>query len=189
MNYKKDIDSCIDILNKGGIILYPTDTIWGIGCDATNVKAVAKIYALKQREEKKSMIILLAEENEISFYAKTPSVIINDYLKKFTEPLTVIYPDAKSLAPNIIQEDCTIAIRIVRDTFCKELITAFGKPIVSTSANVSGEKSPAAFDAIDPKIKNGVDFIVKHRREDHVTSKPSRIIKWEENDEITVIRE
>ena len=189
MNFKNDIDTCLDVLNKGGIILYPTDTIWGIGCDAKNEKAVAKIYALKQREEKKSMIILLAEEIDISLYAKTPSAIIKEYLKNPTEPLTVIYPDAKNLAANLIQEESTIAIRIVRDAFCKELITAFGKPIVSTSANISGEVSPANFDEIDPKIQVGVDFIVQHRREDHVSSKPSRIIKWEENDEITVIRE
>lgn len=187
--FENDINECVAVLKKGGIILYPTDTIWGIGCDATNEKAVLKIYSLKERVETKSLIILLAEEKDISLYAKTPPEVIKENWKDFSEPLTVIYPEAKNLAANIIQEDKTIAIRIVRDEFCKELIHAFGKPIVSTSANISGKASPENFDAIDHKIKNGVDFIVQHRREDYAFCKPSRILKWDGNDEIAVIRE
>lgn len=189
MNFEIDIKECIDVLKTGGIILYPTDTIWGIGCDATNKKAVAKIFKLKKRAEQKSMIILLSRVEDIQNYGKQPSAKIKELLTRNEKPLTVIYPEAKNIAENLISSDGTIAIRVVQDLFCKALIESFGKPIVSTSANISGESSPHIFDEISTTIKNGADYIVEHRREDKSISKPSRIILWKTDDEVVVIRE
>lgn len=189
MSYEVDIENCIKILAEGGIILYPTDTIWGLGCDAENAEAVAKIYAVKKRAENKSMIILLADEKQIGHYAKAPSQKISTLLQETEKPLTIIYPDAKNLAENVINEDSTIAIRIVKDDFCEALIKRFGKAIVSTSANVSGEKSPASYDEISDEIKNAADYIVQHKRDNSTPARPSRIVKWEEDDELKVIRD
>jgi L-threonylcarbamoyladenylate synthase len=140
-DYTNDIEKCLATLKSGGTILYPTDTIWGIGCDATNVAAVAKIYAIKKRDEKKSMIILLADENDIKNYAQEPDEKIKALFANTERPLTIIYPAAKNLAANLINEDGTIAIRVVKDAFCEYVIKAFGQPIVSTSANISGEET------------------------------------------------
>lgn len=188
MDFKNDIDACVACLKEGRIILYPTDTIWGIGCDATNEIAVAKIYALKKREETKSMIILLAEENNISRYAKTPSAMLRNELHKSAQPLSVIYPEAKNLAANLINGDGTIAIRLVKDEFCKAMITALGSPIVSTSANISGDVFAGNFNDVSPKIKTGADYIVKWRREDKSYLTPSTILKWTTDDKLQVIR-
>ena len=188
MNYEADIENCIKILAEGGIILYPTDTIWGLGCDATNAEAVAKIYAAKKREENKSMIILLRDKKQIGDYAKAPSQKIKILLQETEKPLTIIYPEAKNLAANLVNEDGTIAIRIVKDDFCEALIRRFGKAIVSTSANVSGEPSPANFNEVSAEIKNAADYIVQHKRNDLSASKPSRILKWN-GDEVIIIRE
>jgi L-threonylcarbamoyladenylate synthase len=189
MNYEADIENCIKILAEGGIILYPTDTIWGLGCDATNAEAVAKIYAAKKREENKSMIILLTDEKQIGDYAKTPSQKIKALMQETEKALTIIYPEAKHLAVNVVNKDGTIAIRVVKDDFCEALIRSFGKAIVSTSANVSGEKSPANFNEVSPEIKNAADYIVQHKRDDLSASKPSRILKWDGDDEVITIRE
>jgi L-threonylcarbamoyladenylate synthase len=183
-----DILACLDVLNKGGLILYPTDTVWGIGCDATNEKAVAKIYHLKKREESKSMIILVGEENDILKYCDDISPLIFDYIKGISNPLTVIYKKAKNLATNIINQDGSIAIRIVKDDFCKKLIQQFGKPIVSTSSNISGYPPPALFCDIDIEIKDRVDYIVQHRQDDQTAAKPSSIISINNDGTIQVIR-
>jgi L-threonylcarbamoyladenylate synthase len=188
MNIEKDITNCITTLKSGGIILYPTDTIWGIGCDATNEEAVAKIYALKNRSNKKSMIILLADVKELHNYIDNLNEQIFEYLSTVTKPTTIIYSHAKGLAKNCINEDGSIAIRIVQDEFCQQLIRQFGKPIVSTSANIATEKSPINFLEIDAKIKNGVDYIVQHRQNDLSSSTPSSIIKWNNDGNITIIR-
>jgi L-threonylcarbamoyladenylate synthase len=188
MDFTADIQACIKVLQKGGLILYPTDTIWGIGCDATNEAAVAKIYALKKRPDEKSMIILLANEKSLPDYvAQTPPQIF-DYLKTVNKPTTVIYEGAVNLAGNLINKDGTIAIRIVQDDFCRQLITAFKKPIVSTSANISGEASPQIFAAITAPIKNGVDYIVQHRQHDVTPTTPSAIIKWNADGSLSIIR-
>ena len=179
MIIQNDIEACLPVLNNGGLILYPTDTVWGIGCDATNEKAVAKIYALKNRNEQKSMIILLADEKDILNYTDQPQLSVFDYIKGTSKPVTVIYGNAKNLAPNLINADGSAGIRIVKDNFCKQLITAFGKPLVSTSSNVSGYPAPGIFSDIDIKIKNGVDYIVQHRQDDHEPSTPSTVIKTE----------
>jgi len=185
---KNDIDECCRVLATGGLILYPTDTIWGIGCDATNEDAVKKIYQLKKREEKKSMIILVADEKEIFNYVEDPDKKIFGYLSSAKKPTTVIYEHAKNLAQNLISDDGTVAIRIVKDEFCKALITQFKKPIVSTSANISREPFPKNFADIGMAIKNGVDFIVQHRQNDLMSSQPSSIIKLNNKGEIEILR-
>ncbi len=187
-DYTNDIEKCLATLKSGGIFLYPTDTIWGIGCDASNAKAVAKIYAIKKRDEKKSMIILLAHENDIKNYAKEPDEKIKILIKNTERPLTIIYPSAKNLAANLINEDGTIAIRIVKDAFCEYLIKAFGKPIVSTSANISGEETARHFGEISTEIKNAVDYIVEQRQKERGNAAASKIVKWDK-DNIIIIRE
>jgi L-threonylcarbamoyladenylate synthase len=186
--YKYDIENCIKVLSSGGLILYPTDTVWGIGCDATNEDAVSKIYKLKNRNESKSMIILVAEENDILNYTDTSELKIYDYIKGIYKPTTVIYQNAKHLAKNVINGDGTIGIRIVKDDFCQQLIRAFGKPIVSTSSNVSGYPAPAMFTDIDILIKDGVDYIVQHRQEEQVPGIPSTVIKMNEDGTYEILR-
>ena len=188
LRFKNDIENCLLQLQNGGTILYPTDTVWGIGCDATNEDAVAKIYHLKQRNESKSMIILVAEESDILNYSKQHSLKIYDYIKGIHKPTTVIYNDAINLAKNLINADGSIGIRIVKDDFCKDLIKAFGKPIVSTSSNISGYPPPQIFSDIDILIKNGVDYIVTHRQEDEVPGIPSTVIKMNEDGSYNVLR-
>ncbi len=186
--YQKDIEKAVEVLRKGGVILYPTDTIWGLGCDATNPQAVEKIYKIKQRPNTKSMLILLDSMNKLMDYAYVPSMAW-ELIKVSNQPLTIIYPEAKNLAPNLIAEDGTIGIRIVRDDFCRDLIRAFGKPIVSTSANVSGKPAPTNFKEISQEIKNKVDYIVKWRQNDMRKARPSSIIKLEKNNEVIIIRQ
>ena len=188
MSFQNDIVSCIKVLNKGGLILYPTDTIWGIGCEATNEKAAEKIYQLKKRVNSKSMIILVADKKEINTYLEDADKKIFDYLSSIQKPTTVIYEQAKNLAQNLISSDGTIAIRIVNDDFCKKLIMQYKKPIVSTSANISGEPFSSNFNEIPAAIKNGVDYIVQHRQNDIMCSQPSSIIKINSKGEIEVIR-
>ncbi len=187
-DYTNDIEKCLTTLKNGGTILYPTDTIWGIGCDATNAAAVAKVYGIKKRDEKKSMIILLAHENDIKNYAKEPDEKIKTLIANTERPLTIIYPAAKNLASNLINEDGTIAIRIVKDAFCEYLIKTFGKPIVSTSANISGEETAKHFGEISTEIKNGVDYIVEQQQKERGNTAASKIVKWD-GDTIIVIRE
>jgi L-threonylcarbamoyladenylate synthase len=188
MQFANDIKECINVLNNGGLILYPTDTIWGIGCDATDANAVAKIYKLKQRSDEKSMVVLVADEFTITQYITQPEVKIFDYIKGIYKPTTVIYEGATGLAGNVVGKDGTAAIRIVKDEFCSRLITQFKKPIVSTSANISGYPPPAIFNDIDVAIKNGVDYIVQHRQDDITPSSPSAIIKWNADGSLNIIR-
>jgi L-threonylcarbamoyladenylate synthase len=189
MNYEKDIEQCLKALQNGGVILYPTDTVWGLGCDATNKESVAKIFSIKQRDEKKSMIILLEKESDIQKFAKQPNDKIKAIIENIERPTTIIYPDVKGLAQNLFNEDGTVAIRIPNDSFCVDLITAFGKPIVSTSANISGEATPSIFSEISNAIKTKVDYCCTYRQTDNNKAMPSKIIKWNEDESITVIRE
>ncbi|MFM6924979.1 MAG: L-threonylcarbamoyladenylate synthase [Ferruginibacter sp.] len=188
MNFDTDIEEALKVLNTGGIILYPTDTVWGIGCDATNADAVAKIYALKKRADEKSMIVLLADEHEIPKYVTQPNPKIFDYIKGIHKPTTFIYEGAANLAGNIIHASGTIGIRITGDSFCKKLIQRFGKPIVSTSANISGYPAPAIFEDIDHEIKSGVDYIVQHRQDDLTARSLSAIVKLNADGSLTIIR-
>jgi L-threonylcarbamoyladenylate synthase len=188
MNYEKDLEQCLRILENAGVILYPTDTVWGLGCDATNANAVAAIFNMKERDEKKSMIILLEKENVIQNFAKEPNEAIKEIIKNKNRPTTIIYPLVKGLAQNLINEDGTVAIRIPNDSFCVDLIAAFGKPIVSTSANISGEATPSIFSEISSAIKSKVDYCCEYRQADNNKAMPSKIIKWNEDESITVIR-
>ncbi|NOU16518.1 MAG: threonylcarbamoyl-AMP synthase [Bacteroidales bacterium] len=186
---QENINQAVKILKSGGIILYPTDTIWGIGCDATNPEAVSKIYQLKQREDSKSMLVLIDQPRRIPSYISEMPEIAWDLIELADKPLTIIYPKAKNLAPNLIAPDGSIGIRVVNHEFCKKLIGRFGRPIVSTSANISGKPSPSSFNNIDKEIKEKVDFIVSQEFDNPVSDKPSGIIKLGLKGEIKIIRE
>jgi len=183
-----EIQKCLEVLNRGGTILYPTDTIWGIGCDALNDKAVEKVYHLKKRMESKSLIILLDDQEKIPVYVEKVPEIAWDLIKNIDTPLTIIYPGGKNLAKNVIGEDNSIAIRIVNNEYCRSLIHLFGKPIVSTSANVSGAPAPLAFKNISKEIKSQVDHVVSLYHDEFRIVKPSRIIRFNENGEFRIIR-
>jgi L-threonylcarbamoyladenylate synthase len=185
---KNEISKCVEVLEKEGTILYPTDTIWGIGCDATSQKAVEKIYKLKKRVESKSLIILLADMKDILTYVETFPGIARDLMKNVERPLTIIYPNAKNIAKNVIAKDNSIAIRIVKNEFCKNLIRTFGRPIISSSANISGEPAPMVFKCISKEIIDHVDYVVRLYQDILQEVKPSRIIKLNEKGEFHIIR-
>ena len=186
--FDKDIDHCLKVLHQGGIILYPTDTLWGIGCDATNVEAVKKIYYLKDRSATKSMIVLVADEKDILKYVANPDPAVFDYLKNTARPTTIIYNGAIGLADNLVHEDGSVAIRIVQEKFCRHLLKRFRKPIVSTSANLSGEPSASRFSEIFNHIRTGVDYVVHYRQQEEAPLISSALVKWNNNASPTVIR-
>ena len=183
-----DIKACLSILENGGLILYPTDTVWGIGCDATNANAVSKIFTLKNRIETKAMIVLLEEETDLLNYVEDETLQIFDYIKGIYKPTTVIYSHGKNLANNLMGEGGSVAIRICKDPFCKSLIKQFGKPIVSTSANISGYPTPMCFHDISLDIIEGVDYVVKYKQDDDEIKQPSAIVKWDEKGNLLIIR-
>ena len=176
--FETEVEEALDVLKKGGVILYPTDTIWGIGCDATSEEAVMRIYQLKKREDSKSMIILMADEREVLRYVAAPDLAVFDFLEEQTRPTTIIFEGAIGLPSNLIAADGSIAIRIVKDPFCRHLIRRLRKPIVSTSANISGQASPASFADIPQQVIKAVEHVVKWRQDDHSNSLPSQIIRW-----------
>ena len=184
----EDIKKTVEVLKKGGVILYPTDTIWGIGCDATDVKAVERINQIKQRNNQKSMLVLLDNAGKIPSYIDQMPDIAWDLIDLAEKPLTIIYPKAKNLAQNLIASDGSIGIRITKEPFTQKLIELFKKPIVSTSANISGEKTPVNFSEINPQIIDRVDYVVKWRQNDYTQTSPSGIIKLGINGEIEVVR-
>jgi len=186
-DFENDIEQCLAVLHKGGLILYPTDTVWGIGCDATNEKAVARVYQLKKRSDEKAMIVLVADERDVLQYVASPDLAVFDYLQETKKPTTVIYESAIGLADNLVGTDGSIAIRICNETFCKHLIKRFRKPIVSTSANISGEPAAKIFADINMQIKTGVDYVVTYRQDDKTISEPSSVIKWN-NGHLEIIR-
>jgi len=188
MNFENDIINCLKVLKEGGTILYPTDTIWGIGCDATNAKAVEKIYQLKKRPDEKAMIALVADESNVLQYVASPDFRVFDYLKQSSKPTTVVYDGAIGFADNLINKYGTIAIRICKDEFCKHLIKRFRKPIVSTSANISGEPFPENFSEINTEIKTVVNYVVQYRQNDKSAVQPSSLIKWNKDGTITILR-
>jgi L-threonylcarbamoyladenylate synthase len=179
MDFENDVINALEVLHSGGLILYPTDTIWGIGCDATNAAAVERIYRLKKRSNEKSLIVLVAGEKDILQYVSEPDLAIFDHLKLVTKPTTVVYKGVINVASNLIGQDGTLAIRICRDEFCKHLIKRFRKPIVSTSANISDEPFPKNFSEISEKIKSGVDYVVHYRQDENTIAEPSALVKWE----------
>ncbi|WP_029904583.1 L-threonylcarbamoyladenylate synthase [Prevotella sp. 10(H)] len=185
----EDIKKAFDILVAGGLILYPTDTIWGIGCDATNEEAVRKVYELKKRTDSKALITLLDNPVKLDYYINGVPEIAWDLIELADKPLTIIYDNARNVATNLIAEDGSLAIRITKETFSHELCKRFRKALVSTSANISGETSPANFSEISEEIRNGVDYIVEYRQDDTSKSKASSIIKLGKSGEVKVIRE
>lgn len=189
VDFKEDITNALETLRKGGIILYPTDTIWGIGCDATNHSAVKRVYDIKQREDSKSMLVLLENPNLILSYIEEMPEVAWDLIEFAAKPTTIIYDRAKNLALNLIADDGSIGIRITREAFTMQLIQRFRRPIVSTSANISGQPSPLNFYSISDDIKSKVDYIVKYRQEETQTPPPSSIIKLGVSGLIKIIRE
>jgi L-threonylcarbamoyladenylate synthase len=185
---RKEILKTNDILKKGGIILYPTDTVWGLGCDATKAKSVEKIFKIKKRPENKGFIVMLDQFEKLFDYVEKVPDIAADLVNSFDRPLTVIYPGAKNLAKNLIHDDGSVAIRIVRDEFCKNLVSLFGKPVVSTSANISGQSTPLIFYKIAPEILKAVDYTVNLYRNRIDQVKPSTIIKFDSRGGYQIIR-
>lgn len=175
------------VLKKGGLILYPTDTVWGVGCDATNAAAVSKIYALKQREESKSLICLVSDFKMLNQYIENIPEVAYDILTFAAKPTTIIYDNPIRVAENLVAEDDTLAVRVTQDDFCKTLIKKLGRPLVSTSANLSGTKTPLWFKEIDPVILNGVDYIVNLQR-NKKSDAPSAIIRLKNNGQVEIIR-
>ena len=186
---QEDIKKACEVLKKGGIILYPTDTVWGIGCDATCEEAVKRIYDLKQRDDSKSMLVLLDNPAKLQTYVKEVPDIAWDLIDLSDKPLTIIYDGAKNLATNLVAPDGSIGIRITAEMFSMELCRQFRKPIVSTSANISGEPSPSSFGQISQAIRDGVDYIVSYRQKEQAKAKPSGIVKLGKDGSIVIIRE
>jgi L-threonylcarbamoyladenylate synthase len=182
-----EINKCIEVLKSGGIILYPTDTVWGIGCDATNEEAVKKIYELKQRNDSKSMIVIVGNDAMLQKYVVEIPDLAWDIIDISDKPTTIIYPKAKQLAKNVIAENGSVAIRMVKEGFCNQLVHRFNKPIVSTSANISELPTPLHFQEISDKIKNGVNYVIDQKF-DTGTKKASAIIKIGLAGEIEIIR-
>lgn len=184
---KEEIEKCLEVLRAGGLILYPTDTVWGIGCDSSDPNAVEKIYRLKKRSETKSMICLVSRDAMLERHVEKVPDLAYDLIEMAEKPLTIVFDKPKGVAENIIAEDNTLAIRVVRNEFCKRLIDRLKKPLVSTSANLAGQSTPRSFAEISDDIFKGVDYVVNLQRE-NVNTTPSSIIKLSEDGRVTVIR-
>ncbi len=185
----RSIVDAVEVLRSGGVILYPTDTVWGIGCDATNSDAVARIYDLKRSENKKAMIVLCRDLNMAARYIQRPLQIAFEVMELSTKPLTAIMPGGIGVAPNLIPEEGTLAIRVPDHKFCQDILHRFGKPIVSTSANISGEETPKRLEGVSKEIVEGVDYVVAPRLEGSSTRQPSSILRFDEDGTIEIIRE
>ena len=191
MTREQDIKNAVEVLRKGGVILYPTDTIWGIGCDATNAEAVKRVYDIKQRDDSKSLICLVDNDARLQRYVRrVPDVAwqLIDSLKEGGKPTTIILDGAVNLAPNLIADDGNIALRITQEPFSKELCYRFQKALVSTSANISGEPAAQNYGDIDPQIVEAVDYVCWSRRQEHQPHQPSSIVRLREDGEVTIIR-
>ncbi len=186
--YRDDIRQAVEVLNRGGIILYPTDTIWGIGCDATNAEAVKRVFEIKQREDAKALITLVDSEAKVQAYVREMPDVAWDLMEVADSPLTIIYDGARNLAPNLLAEDGSVGIRVTHETFSNYLCLRFKRPIVSTSANLSGQPSPRCFADIAPEIVAAVDYVCTSRRQETVCPSPSHIIKLGVGGEVKVIR-
>ena len=183
-----DIAQCLKVLSAGGLILYPTDTVWGIGCDATNADAVKRVYQLKQRDDSKALIVLIDSADHLDHYVVDVPMIARELIDVAVNPLTIIYEGAYNIAPNVLGNEDSVGIRIPNDEFCHRLCERFGKPIVSTSANVSGEPTAKRFADIDSSIVNGVDYAVEYRRNDTTKHQPSNIILLSRDGTFKIIR-
>ena len=185
---KGDISNCLKVLQEGGVILYPTDTVWGLGCDATNAKAVEKLYQLKKRSDAKSMLVLVDCAGRIQNYIAEMPDIAWDLIEVSNHPLTIIYPNAKNLAHNLLAEDKSVGIRVTNESFSHQLCARFRKPIVSTSANISGQPTPLFFEEVTDEIKTACDYVVQFRQTDKEKKEPSNIIKLNADGSIQIIR-
>ena len=188
MNRIDDIKKAVEVLRRGGVILYPTDTVWGIGCDATNAEAVEKVYAIKQRDDSKAMICLVDSDVRMQRYVRNVPEVAWNIMELATKPTTVILDNATGLAPNLVAPDGSIAMRITREPFSKELCYRFQKPLVSTSANISGQPAAQNFRDIDPKLLEAVDYVCFARRQEHKPHTPSSIVKLTADGIVTIIR-
>ena len=185
---EQELKKAVEILKRGGIILYPTDTVWGIGCDATNYSAVEKIYKLKQSQNKTSMLILIDSPQNIANYVSRVPYAAQQLIDVSNKPLTLVLDNGYGVAVNLLPQEGTIGIRAVNHDFCQQLIRLLKRPLVSTSANISGEATPKDFDSISDEIKNGVDMVVSPKFQGRATGKPSSIIRVFEDNEIVIIR-
>lgn len=188
MKIEEDIKKAVEVLRNGGVILYPTDTVWGIGCDATNEEAVRKVYEIKHRDDSKAMICLVDSDVRLQRYVRNVPEVAWDLIELSERPTTVILDGATGLAPNLIAEDGSIAVRVTKETFSKELCYRFQKPLVSTSANISGEPAAQNYCDISEEILNAVDYVCLTRRQEHEPHRPSAIIKIAMNGEVKIIR-
>ncbi len=185
----EDIKKACRVMQEGGVILYPTDTIWGLGCDATNEEAVRRVYEIKHRADSKAMLVLVDSAVKVDYYVQDVPAVAWDLLEVADKPLTVIYSGARNLAPNLLAEDGSVGIRVTAEEFSKALCFRFRKAIVSTSANVSGQPSPRTFAEISEDIKNAVDYVVEARRNETAPARPSSIIKLGSGGEVKIIRQ
>lgn len=188
MNVDMEIETCIEVLKKGGVILYPTDTVWGLGCDATNASAVQKIKDIKKRVINKSMIVLVNHINMLSKYVDVIPTAAVDILEYASKPTTIVFDKMMGVAENVVAADGSCGVRITADEFCNKLIRKFNKPIVSTSANISGEKTPRNFKEIDPSVAPQCDYVVQFKSGETTLGVPSSIIKLQNNGLVTIIR-
>ena len=184
----EDITNAVKALREGGVILYPTDTVWGIGCDATNEKAVERIFEIKKRTNAKALLLLVDSSAKLNYYIEEVPDIAYDLIKLATKPLTIIYPRARHLAANLLDEDGSVGIRITQEAFSRQLCERFRKPVVSTSANISGQATPKIFAEISSEIIALVDYAVKYRQGDNISAQPSGILKLGQKGEIKIIR-
>ena len=183
-----DIKKACEIMEKGGIILYPTDTIWGIGCDATNEDAVKRVYEIKKRIDSKALIVLVDKPVKVEFYVREVPEIAWDLIDVADKPLTIVYPNARNLATNVLADDGSVGIRITQETFSRKLCERFRKAIVSTSANISGQPAPTNFNEISDEIKQAVDYVVTYRQDDPYQPSPSSVIWIGEGGVIKILR-
>lgn len=183
-----EVKKTAEVIEHGGIILYPTDTIWGIGCHAQTEEAILKIYRLKKRSDSKNLIILLAEAKDVFQYVANPHPDVISLIQSFDRPTTVIYDQAINLPDSLIGKDGSIAIRVTKDPFCKALIKKIKGPLISTSANVSGHPSPGNFSMVNEEIKSGVDYVVAYRQEEETFPQASRIVRISQDGHLEVIR-
>ncbi|MEE0521322.1 MAG: L-threonylcarbamoyladenylate synthase [Bacteroidaceae bacterium] len=184
-----EVKKAVEVMRAGGIILYPTDTVWGIGCDATNPEAVKKVYEIKRRNDSKALISLVDSDVRLQRYVRNVADVTWNMIELSEKPLTIIFDNVTGLAPNLIAEDGSAGIRITKEEFSRELCFRFQKPIVSTSANISGEPTPRTFAEISDEIKEAVDYVVKYNRQCKEKHKPSSIIKMQANGQFIIIRE
>ena len=188
MTREQDIKNAVEVLRQGGVILYPTDTVWGIGCDATNAEAVKRVYEIKQREDSKALICLVDSDARLQRYVRNVPDVAWQLIDCCDKPTTIILDGAVNLAPNLIAEDGSIALRITQEPFSKELCYRFQKALVSTSANISGEPAAQNYCDIDPRIVEAVDYVCWTRRQEHKPHQPSSIIRLRADGEVTIIR-